>query len=93
MKFVLALIAAVAAQTVCTDDDVADTCTEEGSCCGYLSPAEGDATRACSDADKAGAFDYEGTDAFSCEAPVAAEEGAAKVALGATVIMAALYMA
>merc|ERR1712166_865187 len=94
MKFaVVALIATtVASQTVCTDDDVADVC-EEGACCGYLSPAEGDASRACSDAAQAAAAEYEGEDAFACAAPAAAEEGASKLALGLSAVVAALYMA
>ena len=90
--FAVALIATVASQTVCTDDDVADVCAE-GACCGYLSPAEGDATRACGDGTAAAAIEYEGEDAFACEAAAAAEEGASKLALGAAAVVAALYMA
>ena len=90
--FAVALIATVASQTVCTDDDVADVCAE-GACCGYLSPAEGDASRACSDEEKAAAAEYEGADAFSCDAPAAAEEGASKMVLGASALIAAIYMA
>ena len=95
MKFALiALIATtVSAQVACTDDDAADTCSEEGACCGYLSPAEGDATRACGDGTAAAAIEYEGEDAFACEAAAAAEEGASKLALGAAAVVAALYMA
>merc|ERR1712160_152721 len=93
MKFaVVALIATtVASQTVCSDDDVADFC-EEGACCGYLQPAEGDAARACSDADQAAAAEYEGEDVFTCDAPVAAEESASKVILGAASLLAAVMM-
>ena len=91
MKFAaIALIATVSAQTVCTDEDAADTCGD--GCCGYLSPAEGDATRACGDGSGA-ALEYEGEDAFSCDAPAAAEEGASKLALGLSAVVAALYMA
>merc|ERR1712093_642759 len=89
MKFAL-LVAAVAAQTVCTDDDAADTCGD--GCCGYLSPAEGDATRACGDGTKAAAADYDGTDTFSCDAPAAAD-GSSKIALGAAAVISALYLA
>ena len=92
MKFAaIALLATVSAQVTCTDDDVADVC-EEGACCGYLSPAEGDATRACGDGSGAAA-EYEGEDAFSCDAPAAAEEGASKLVVGLSAIVAALYMA
>ena len=94
MKFVaVALIATtVSAQTVCSDEDFADVC-EEDACCGYLSPAEGDAQRVCSMGDRSAAADYEGDDIFSCDAPVVEEEGAQKVALGLSAIVAALYMA
>ena len=94
MKFAaIALLATVSAQVTCTDDDVADVCTEEGACCGYLAPAEGDAVRACGDGSGAAAVEYEGEDVFSCEAPAAAEEGASKLALGLSAVVAALYMA
>ena len=94
MKFaaVAALIATTQAQTVCTDDDFGEVCPE-GACCGYLQPAEGDATRACSGEDQAAADSYDGADVFSCDAPAAAEEGASKVVLGASALLAALYMA
>tara|TARA_B110000305_G_C19155491_1_gene500090 strand:- start:430 stop:717 length:288 start_codon:yes stop_codon:yes gene_type:complete len=95
MKFAcIALIASVSAQAItCTDDDAADVCVEEGACCGYLTPAEGDAVRACGDGSKAAAAEYDGEDAFSCDAPAAAEEGASKLALGLSAVVAALYMA
>merc|ERR1711957_562223 len=94
MKFVLALIAVAAAQ-VCTDEDAGDTC-EEGACCGHNTDAAAVVTRTCSTADQSAAAAVsdagppEGT--FSCDAPVAME-GAAKMALGASVLAAALYMA
>ena len=76
MKFaVIALLATVSAQTVCTDDDAADVCVEDGACCGYLTPAEGDASRGCGDGTGAAAVEYDGEDVFACEAPVAAEDG------------------
>ena len=94
MKFavVAALIATAQAQA-CTDDDFGEVC-EEGACCGYLQPAAGDATRACSTADQSAAAE-ESADVFTCDAPVAAEEGASKVVLGASALIAALqfYMA
>ena len=94
MKFAaIALLATVSAQVTCTDDDVADVCTEEGACCGYLAPAEGDAVRACGDGTAAAAAEYDGEDVFTCDAPVAEEEGASKVVLGASALLAALYMA
>ena len=91
MKFfaVAALIATTQAQTVCTDDDAGDVCAE-GACCGYLQPAEGDATRACSTEDQTAADEYEGADVFTCDAPMPAEEGASKVVLGASALIAAL---
>ena len=94
MKFVaLALIATtVSSQTICTDEDVGDVC-EEDACCGYLSPAEGEAVRACSMGDRSAAADYEGDDVFSCEAPAVEEEGAQKLALGLSAIVASLYLA
>ena len=94
MKFaaVAALIATTQAQTVCTDDDFGEVCPE-GACCGYLQPAEGDATRACSTDDQSAADSYDGADVFTCDAPVAEEEGASKVVLGASALLAALYMA
>ena len=94
MKFVAvaALIATASAQTVCTDEDFGDVCPD-GACCGYLQPAEGDATRACSDGDQSAADGYDGADVFTCDAPVAGEEGASKVVLGASALLAALYMA
>ena len=94
MKFavVAALIATAQAQA-CTDDDFGEVC-EEGACCGYLQPAAGDATRACSTADQSAAAE-ESADVFTCDAPVPAEEGASKVVLGASALIAALqfYMA
>ena len=93
MKFAaIALIATVSAQVVCTDDDAADTCVD-GGCCGYITDAEGAATRACGDGTAAAAVDYEGDGVFSCEAAAAAEEGASKLALGVSAVVAALYMA
>ena len=94
MKFVAvaALIATTQAQTVCTDDDFGDVCPD-GGCCGYLQPAAGDATRACSDGDQTSADGYDGEDVFTCDAPVVEEEGASKVVLGASALLAALYMA
>ena len=97
MKFAcIALIASVSAQAItCTDEDAVDVCVEDGACCGYLTPAEGDAVRACGDGSKAAAAEYDGEDAFSCEAPAAAEEGASQLALGLSAVVAALnlYMA
>ena len=95
MKFVAvaALIATAASQeTVCTDDDFGDVCPE-GACCGYLQPAEGDATRACSDGDQSSADGYDGDAVFTCDAPMEEEEGASKIVLGASALLAALYMA
>ena len=95
MKFfaVAALIATIQAQTVCTDDDFGDVCPD-GACCGYLQPAAGDATRACSDGDQTSPDgDYAGEDVFTCDAPIAEEEGASKVILGAASLLAAVMMA
>ena len=91
--FAVALIATVSAQVACTDDDAADACVEDGACCGYLCPAEGDATRACGDGTGAAAVEYDGEDKFQCDAPAVMEEGASKLALGAAAVVAALYMA
>ena len=97
MKFaVIAVLATVSAQVTCTDDDVADVCPDEGACCGYVTPAEGDAVRACGDGEEAAnsaAAEMDGTEVFSCDAPAAVEEGASKLALGAAAMVAALYMA
>ena len=94
MKFaaVAALIATAHAQ-VCTDEDFGEVCPD-GACCGYLQPAEGDATRACSTEDQSAAAE-ESADVFTCDAPVPPEEGASKVVLGASALIAALqfYMA
>ena len=49
--------------------------------------------RLCGDGTAAAAIEYEGEDAFACEAAAAAEEGASKLALGAAAVVAALYMA
>ena len=95
MKFaaVVALIATAQAQ-VCTDDDFGEVCPE-GACCGYLQPAGGAARRACSGVDdQATADGYEGADVFTCDPPAPAEEeGASKIFLGASALLAALYMA
>ena len=92
MKFaaVAALIATAHAQA-CTDDDFGEVCPD-GACCGYLQPAAGDATRACSTEDQSAAAE-ESADVFSCDAPVAAEEGAFKFVPGAFALIAAFYMA
>ena len=94
MKFAaIALLATVSAQTVCTDDDAADVCVEDGACCGYLTPADGEATRACGDGTGAAAVDYDGEDKFACEAAAAEGEVATKLALGLSALVATLYMA
>ena len=93
MKFAcIALIATVSAQVTCTDGG--EECADAGGCCGYLTEAEGEATRACGDGTGVAA-EYDGEDAFSCEAPAAAEEGASQLALGLSAVVAALnlYMA
>ena len=67
MKFAcIALIATVSAQVTCTDGG------EEyaGDCCGYLTEAEGEPARACGDGASAAA-EYDGEDAFTCDAPAA----------------------
>ena len=93
MKFaavaVAALIATAHAQA-CTDEDFGEVCPD-GACCGYLQPAEGEATRACSTEDQTAADEYEGADVFTCDVPMAAEEGASKVVLGASALLAAFY--
>ena len=93
MKFfsIAALVATTQAQTTCTDDDFGEVCPE-GACCGFLQPAEGEAVRACSGEDQSAADAYDGADVFTCDAPVV-EEGASKVVLGASALLAALYMA
>ena len=96
MKFAaIALIATVSAQVVCTDDDAADVCVEDGACCGYITDAEGAATRACGDGTASAAVEYEGDGVFSCQAAAAEEEGASKAVLGASALLAVatLYMA
>ena len=94
MKFAaIALIATVSAQVVCTDDDAADVCVEDAACCGYITDAEGAATRACGDGTATAAVEYEGDGVFSCEAAAMEEEGASKLALGLSAVVAALYMA
>ena len=97
MKFftTFGLIATVASQNVCSDDDYLDVCVD-GACCGYLVPVEGGKSyRACSMDDQSGAEDYDGEDIFSCDPPIesADEEGAAKLALGLSAFVATLYMA
>merc|ERR1712083_752697 len=97
MKFAaIALLATVSAQVTCTDDDAADVCTEAGACCGYLlseeAPVlsefkEGDVARACGDGTGSAAVEYDGADKFSCEAPIAEEEGASKLALGLSAVV------
>ena len=94
MKFVAiaALIATTQAQTVCTDEDYGEVCPD-GACCGYLQPAEGEETRACSTEDQSAADGYEGADVFSCDDPPDDdEEGASKIVLGASALLAAFYM-
>ena len=91
MKFAcIALIATVSAQTVCTDGG--EECVDAGGCCGYLTEAEGEPTRACGDGEGA-ASEYDGEGAFTCDAPAVEEEGASKLALGLSAVVAALYMA
>ena len=101
MKFAfVALLATVSAQVDCTDETEADACVD-GGCCGWLWPSEGtladefiqqDGKRACGDAAGTAATDYDGTDSFTCE-PREEEEGASKLTLGLSAVVAALYMA
>ena len=98
MKFAfVALLATVSAQVACTDETEADVCVD-GGCCGWLTEGavaaddEDDGTRACGDA--AGtAADYDGTGTFTCELKEEEEEGASKLTLGLSAVVAALYMA
>ena len=93
MKFAaIALVGAVAAQEgiPCTDDDANVKCIA-GACCGFLIPAEGEPTRLCSKGNKEGAAAYDGSDPFQCDDPNAVE-GASKIALGASALIAAVYM-
>ena len=91
MKFAcIALIATVSAQVTCTDGG--EECADAGGCCGYLTEAEGEAARACGDGAGAAA-EYAGEGVFTCDAPVAEEEGASKLAAGAFAVVAAIYMA
>ena len=96
MKFITltALVATIQAQIVCNDQNFGDLCPE-GACCGYLQPPQGENTRGCSTSDQGGAEEYSGDDVFTCDEPVVEEEGATKIALGATALLAAIqfYMA
>ena len=91
MKFaVVALLATVSAQVVCTDDDAADVCVE--GCCGYLDTE--DDIRACGDGTGSAAVDYDGEATFSCtEEEDDDEEGASKLIPGLFAVVSALYMA
>ena len=94
MKFAtIALIGAVSAQDgiPCTDDDANVKCMA-GACCGFLIPAEGDPTRLCSKGNKEGAAAYDGEDVFQCDDPNAVDEGASKIVIGASALVAAVYM-
>ena len=97
MKFAaIALIATVSAQTKqvkCTDGSAFVVCVEKRACCGYITYAYGAVTRACGDGTGAAAVEYEGDGVFSCEAAAMEEEGATKLALGLSAVVAALYMA
>ena len=93
MKFAaLALLGSVAAQDgiPCTDDDANIKCMA-GACCGFLIPAAGDPTRLCSKGTQDGAAAYEGTEPFQCNDPNAVE-GASKIVMGASALLAAVYM-
>merc|ERR1711957_282236 len=94
MKFIALIVAAVIASEgeTCDDATVADVCTEEASCCGYKVDAE-NTTRVCSGASNAAPSDIESPVSFSCDAPVEAEEGASKMALGAALLASAVYFA
>ena len=93
MKFVLSMLVAGAAATegeACGADET--VCTEEGGCCGYMVDAVV-VTRLCSGAAGAAPADKEESQVFSCEDPNdTGEEGAAKIAVGASALLAALYM-
>ena len=97
MKFfaIAALIAATQAEQVCVDEGAPEKLCPDGACCGYLQPAAGAARRACSGVDdQATADGYEGADVFTCDPPAPAEEeGASKIVLGASALLATLYMA
>ena len=96
MKFVAvaALVATIKAEYIdCTDEDDPTPCADDA-CCGYLSPPEGDVRRVCSDIFQTVPDGGEEGDVYSCEAPSDdSMEGASKVALGASALLAALYMA
>ena len=93
MKYVLAaLVAAVSATEgePCGADET--VCTEDGACCGYLVDAVV-VTRVCSGAAAAAPADKLEAEVFNCEDPNdSGEEGAAKIAVGASALFAALYM-
>ena len=92
MKFAaLLLLGSVSAQMPCEDMTVRAKCMA-GACCGWLIPATGDAVRVCSKGNQSGAAAYEGDDVFTCENPNPDEEGASKLVVGASVLVAALYM-
>ena len=90
--FAVALIAAVSATEgeACGADET--VCTEEAACCGYLVDAVV-VSRICSGADGAAPADKLEEQVFNCEDPNdSGEEGAAKIAVGASALIAALYM-
>ena len=93
MKFVLAmLVAAVSAEegAACGGDPA--VCTEDAACCGYLVDAVV-VSRVCSGAAGAAPADKLEEQVFNCEDPNdTGEEGAAKIAVGASALLAALYM-
>ena len=92
MKFTaIALLGSVAAQMPCEDKNVQAKCTA-GACCGWLIPAAGDAVRACSNGNQSGAAAYKGEDVFTCENPDEGEEGASKIVIGASVLVAGLNL-
>ena len=88
--FALALASIVSAQVVCTDEDATSTCGSDGACCGYLDSVEGETTRACSDKFQMMAVECEGDCPFTC---LSLEEGASKLALGLSAIVATIYLA
>ena len=92
MKFlkIALLVASVKAAEgdECTDDTIADVCTDEASCCGYKVD-ETEVTRVCSGESEATPSDIEAPVTFSCANPEGDEaaEGAFMVKIGASALI------
>ena len=89
MKFVIALLVAsvyAAEGDECTDDTIADVCTDEASCCGYKVDGT-ETTRICSGESEATPSDVESPVTFSCETAEVMDEGASMVQVGVSALI------